>query len=206
MKKTMLLSAMIIALALLWALPATAETKGYGQGAGGYRCPGGGQAMGPGWGGGRWGRDHCPGEGSGWGRGRGYWGRCPYQGRYYGPGRGYGWGRPGVRGQKRRSLLRGFKGMTPEQRKAWRQDLAAFKLSTLRLRQKLVNLKMELRTRWLQPQVDQARIRILYNELGQVKASLIKLRGEFWLAARQKYGAMVRPKAKRGRQGGRRKY
>jgi Spy/CpxP family protein refolding chaperone len=78
--------------------------------------------------------------------------------------------------------------MKPEQREKWQKMRAAYMMDTLDLRMKLAAKRVELRTLWAQPDIDQDRIDKLSNEVAMLQAELMKKRNKHLLQCRKKFG------------------
>lgn len=142
------------------------ESEDYGPGYGYGRY--GGHMMGPGWGGG-----HMMGPGYGMhGRDSGMYGR----GHMMEP--GYHWGYGSRRSEP----------MTPEQRKQWEKTWSDFRKDTLEIRKQLVSKQLELETYWDQPDVDQAKIEKLSDEIAELQAELAKKYDSYLLQCRKQFG------------------
>ena len=96
---------------------------------------------------------------------------------------GWGMNRRG-RGYKPRA----WQSMKPEQREKWQKMRAAHMMDTLDLRMKLAAKRVELRTLWAQPEMDEDRIKKLSNEVSELQAGLLKMRNQHLLQCRQKFG------------------
>jgi len=99
------------------------------------------------------------------------------------PDYGYGYHMMG-RAYKPRAL----QSMKPEQREKWQKMRAAHMMDTMDLRMKLAAKRVELRTLWAQPEMDEDRIKKLSNEVSELQAGLLKMRNQHLLQCRQKFG------------------
>jgi hypothetical protein len=82
----------------------------------------------------------------------------------------------------------GWKGMSPDERKAYKKVWAEFMMETLELRQKLVANQIALDTLWTQPQVDKAKIQKLADETADLWADLEKKRNKYLTDCRLQFG------------------
>lgn len=114
-----------------------------------------------------------------------------------GHGRGMGQGRMmddarhgcGMRGMGRHYMRpRAWESMKPEQRKKFEKMRAAHMMDTLELRKKMAVKRIELKTLWKQPKVDNARIEKLSAEITGLSAELSKKRDKHLLKCRQDLG------------------
>jgi len=108
----------------------------------------------------------------------------------YGMGHGYMKGdRLAVHGRGRSYLRpRAWQSMKAEQREQCKKIQAEHLMDTLELRKKLATKRIEVQTLWAQPNVDQARIEKLSDEIAELSAELSKKRGKYLLKCRQKFG------------------
>lgn len=79
-------------------------------------------------------------------------------------------------------------GLKPEEMKQWQEQMAKHQMESLPLRQKLMAKQLELQTLWMQPKVDQDRVKALSKEVAELNAELAKLRDKFLLDCRQRFG------------------
>jgi Spy/CpxP family protein refolding chaperone len=116
---------------------------------------------------------------------------------YHMMGQGYGMGSHMMgedtqgRGMYRRGRAykpRALQSMKPEQREKWQKMRAAHMMDTMDLRMKLAAKRVELRTLWAQPEMDEDRIKKLSNEVSELQAGLLKMRNQHLLQCRQKFG------------------
>ncbi|MBW1745941.1 MAG: periplasmic heavy metal sensor [Deltaproteobacteria bacterium] len=113
---------------------------------------------------------------------------------YHMMGQGYGMGSHdmmGERGMYRRGRAykpRALQSMKPEQREKWQKMRAAHMMDTMDLRMKLAAKRVELRTLWAQPEMDEDRIKKLSNEVSELQTGLLKMRNQHLLQCRQKFG------------------
>jgi len=112
-------------------------------------------------------------------------------------GQGYGMGSHMMgeevqgRGMYRRGRAykpRALQSMKPEQREKWQKMRAAHMMDTMDLRMKLAAKRVELRTLWAQPEMDEDRINKLSDEVAMLQAELLKKRNQHLLQCRQKFG------------------
>jgi Spy/CpxP family protein refolding chaperone len=159
---------MVVGLAMMLAAPALcAQEKAPGPDEQGYGMmgPGGGMGMG-------YGRGMGPGGGMGPGcmMDDGSWGWGMH-------GRGCGYMRP-----------RGWRSMKPEQREKCEKMRAAHLMDTLELRKQLAAKRIELRTLWVQPNVDDKKVEQLADGITDLKAALMKKRDKYLLECRRELG------------------
>jgi len=116
---------------------------------------------------------------------------------YHMMGQGYGMGSHMMgedtqgRGMYRRGRAykpRALQSMKPEQREKWQKMRAAHMMDTMDLRMKLAAKRVELKTLWAQPEMDEDRIKKLSNEVSELQAGLLKMRNQHLLQCRQKFG------------------
>ena len=81
-----------------------------------------------------------------------------------------------------------WQSMKPEQQEKWQKMRAAHMMDTMDLRMKLAAKRVELRTLWAQPEMDEDRIKKLSNEVSELQAGLLKMRNQHLLQCRQKFG------------------
>ena len=103
----------------------------------------------------------------------------PHQGmeRGHGHGMGHGYMRP-----------RGWRSMNPEQLEKCEKMRAAHLKDTLELRKQLTAKQMELQTLWAQPNIDQAALEKLSNEVAELRAQLWKKRDQYLMQCRKELG------------------
>ena len=78
--------------------------------------------------------------------------------------------------------------LKPEQQEKCKKMRAAHQMETLELRQQLAVKRIELKTLWKQPKIDQARIEKLSDEIADLSAELSKKRDKYLLKCRQEMG------------------
>jgi Spy/CpxP family protein refolding chaperone len=112
------------------------------------------------------------------------------QGHGRGHGYGHGSGHGGMYGHDSGCVSgpRGWHDMTPEQQTLWEKMSASFKAETMEIRKQLATRQIELETLWAQPEVDEARIEKLSEEVADLKAQLWKKHDKYVLQCRQEFG------------------
>jgi Spy/CpxP family protein refolding chaperone len=105
-----------------------------------------------------------------------------------GMGSGYMMGEGNMQGRGWRHRPGAWKSLNPEQREKWQKMRAAHMMDTLDLRMKLAAKRVELRTLWAQPEIDNDRINKLSNEVSELQVQLLKMRNQHLLQCRQKFG------------------
>lgn len=131
-----------------------------------------------------WGPGHM--MGPGYGQGGGHM-MGPGYGRGGGQMMGPGYG-SGMHGRGWGPSSRGWKSMTPEQQEKVDKLRSSFQKETLELRQQLATKQMELETLWAQPDVDQAKIEKLSDEVANVQSKLWKKRNKYLVQCRKEFG------------------
>ena len=100
---------------------------------------------------------------------------CQMMGPHHGMGHGYM--RP-----------RTWQSMKPEQQEKCEKMKAAHLKDTLELRKQLAAKRVELRTLWAQPNVDQAAVEKLSNEVAELRTQLWKKRDQYLMQCRKELG------------------
>ena len=113
-----------------------------------------------------------------------YHGSCWKSGHGWGHGKMMGHGHGGVH----MARPHGWKDMTDEQKNLWKDIVASFNTETLEVRKQLAVRKIELQTLWSQPEVDEARVEKLFNEVADLKAELWKTHDKYVLKCRKTFG------------------
>ncbi len=97
-----------------------------------------------------------------------------------------GWG---MRGHGRHyTRPQAWKSMKPEQKKKFEKIQAAHLMDTMELRKKLAANRIELKTLWAQPEVNQTRIEKLSDEIAKLSAELSKKRDKHLMRCRKELG------------------
>jgi Spy/CpxP family protein refolding chaperone len=81
-----------------------------------------------------------------------------------------------------------WQSMTPEQQEKCKKMRAVHQMETMELRKQLAAKRIELKTLWKQPKIDQARIEKLSDEIAELSAALSKKRDKYLLKCRQAMG------------------
>lgn len=127
--------------------------------------------------------------------GSGYHGRGPgMMGSDYHMGRwgmhGYGHMGRGMHGYGHRMApdLQGWQHMSPDQREQWRQTRSQFIQDTLPLRQELSAKQMELEVVWDQKNPDPKKIKVLTDQIAELRSKLDEKYDNYLTQCRQEFG------------------
>jgi len=114
----------------------------------------------------------------------------PHHGYYWKSGHGSGHGHMMGHGHGRAfgKKPHGWNSMTAEQKDLWNTIVASFNTETLEVRQQLAVRQIELQTLWSQPDVDEARVEKLSNEVADLKARLWKMHDKYVVKCRKAFG------------------
>ena len=82
----------------------------------------------------------------------------------------------------------GWRSMNPEQLEKCEKMRAAHLKDTLELRKQVTAKQMELQTLWAQPNIDQAAVEKLSNEVAELRAQLWKKRDQHLMRCRKELG------------------
>ena len=97
-----------------------------------------------------------------------------------------GWG---MHGQDRHYMKpRAWKSIKPEQKKKFEKIRVTHLMDTMELRKKLAANRIELKTLWIQPEVNHARIEKLSDEIAEFSAELSKKRDKHLMQCRKELG------------------
>ena len=95
----------------------------------------------------------------------------------------------GMHGQGRCYMKpKAWQSLTPEQQEKCKKMRAAHQMETLEIRKQLASKRIELKTLWAQPNVDQVKIEKLSDAIAGLSAELSKKRDKYLLKCRQELG------------------
>jgi hypothetical protein len=83
----------------------------------------------------------------------------------------------------------GWDTMTSEQKNLYNAIAANFSAEALETRQQLAVRQLELKSLWMQPEVDEERVEKLSNEVADLKAQLWKMHDKYVMKCRKDFGA-----------------